>query len=137
MSKLQVDILESKSGIGLTCTPEELFNQRAFAWVSFNDDEIDESFNIDSVVDEGVGRRTCNFGTNAINDRYAILGSTGTGNNDNTTTLMAVIAPSQRVDGSSGLTVSSFHIKNLTLNPDESVLVSSRDYVSVVVFGGY
>lgn len=137
MSKLQVDILESKSGIGLTCTPDELFHQRAFAWVSFGADGIDESFNIDSIVEEAVGRFTCNFGTNAINDRYAILGSTGTGNNDNTTTLMAVIMPHRRVDGSSGLTVSSFHIKNLTLNVDESVTVSGRDYQSVVVFGGY
>ena len=137
MSKLQVDILESKSGIGLTCTPDELFHQRAFAWVSFGADGIDESFNIDSIVEEAVGRVTCNFGTNAINDRYVILGNTGAGNNDDTTTLMAVIMPTRRVDGSSGLTVSSFHIKNLTLNVDESVTVSGRDYQSVVVFGGY
>ena len=84
MSKLQVDVLESKSGIGLTCAPADLFYQRAFAWCAFHGNlvtsgtpdltGVDETFNISAVVEDATGLYTFFFYTNAINTKYIVLG---------------------------------------------------------------
>lgn len=147
MSNLQVDLIESKSGIGLTCTPDELFYQRAFAWCTFHGNlatsaqdltGVDEFFNISAVVNDAVGLYTFFFDTNAINTKYIVLGSAGPGNNDTVTpgeTLLTV-QPERRNDGSSGLTTTNFSIRNNTLSSSGNS-ASSRDYISVIVFGGF
>ena len=145
MSKLQVDLLESKSGIGMTCTPDELFYQRAFAWATVNYDgitlneyDIDESHNIIAATFEQSGRITFTFENNAINTKYIILGMAGPGNDDGVTTGTCItIQPNMKPDGSSGLTTSSFHIRVLTINSAGSNSTSDRDYVAVAVFGGF
>ena len=124
MSKLQVDVLESKSGIGLTCAPADLFYQRAFAWCAFHGNlvtsgtpdltGVDETFNISAVVEDATGLYTFFFDTNAINTKYIVLGSAGVGNNDSSTaggTVMTVQVE-RRNDGSSGLTTGNFSIRN-------------------------
>ena len=147
MSKLQVDILESKSGIGLTCAPSDLFYQRAFAWATINHADsdssvnmngIDESFNISAMVNDATGRYTFFFDTNAINTKYIVLGSSGPGNNDSMTPGGSVLTVQveQRADGSSGLTTTYFSIRNNT-KASGSNSASARDYISVVVFGGF
>ena len=148
MSKLQVDVLESKSGIGLTCAPADLFYQRAFAWCAFHGNlvtsgtpdltGVDESFNISAVVEDATGLYTFFFDTNAINTKYIVLGSAGVGNNDSSTaggTVMTVQVE-RRNDGSSGLTTGSFSIRNNSLASGTNS-ASSRDYISVIVFGGF
>ena len=148
MSKLQVDLLESKSGIGMTCTPDDLFYQRAFAWCAFHGNlvtsgtpdltGVDESFNISAVVEDATGLYTFFFDTNAINTKYIVLGSAGVGNNDSSTaggTVMTVQVE-RRNDGSSGLTTGSFSIRNNSLASGTNS-ASSRDYISVIVFGGF
>ena len=127
MSKLQVDVLESKSGIGLTCAPADLFYQRAFAWCAFHGNlvtsgtpdltGVDETFNISAVVEDATGLYTFFFDTNAINTKYIVLGSAGVGNNDTSTaggTVMTVQVE-RRNDGSSGLTTGNFSIRNNSL----------------------
>ena len=147
MSKLQVDTLESKSGIGLTCAPSDLFYQRAFAWATMNHfdsdssvnmDGIDESFNISAMVNDATGRYTFFFDTNAINTKYIVLGSSGPGNNDSMTPGGSVLTVQveQRADGSSGLTTTYFSIRNNT-KASGANSASARDYISVVVFGGF
>ena len=148
MSKLQVDVLESKSGIGLTCAPADLFYQRAFAWCAFHGNlvtsgtpdltGVDETFNISAVVEDATGLYTFFFDTNAINTKYIVLGSAGVGNNDSSTaggTVMTVQVE-RRNDGSSGLTTGNFSIRNNSL-ASGSNSASSRDYISVIVFGGF
>ena len=147
MSKLQVDLLESKSGIGMTCTPDDLFYQRAFAWCTFHGNlatsaqdltGVDEFFNISAVVNDATGKYTFFFDTNAINTKYIVLGSAGVGNNDSSTaggTVMTVQVE-RRNDGSSGLTTGSFSIRNNSLASGTNT-ASSRDYISVIVFGGF
>ena len=147
MSKLQVDVLESKSGIGLTCAPADLFYQRAFAWCAFHGNlvtsatdltGVDESFNISAVVEDAIGLYTFFFDTNAINTKYIVLGSAGVGNNDSSTpggTVMTVQVE-RRNDGSSGLTTGNFSIRNNSLASGTNS-ASSRDYIAVVVFGGF
>ena len=147
MSKLQVDILESKSGIGLTCAPADLFYQRAFAWCTIHGNlvtsatdltGVDEAFNISAVVEDALGLYTFFFDTNAINTKYIVLGSAGVGNNDSSTpggTVMTVQVE-RRNDGSSGLTTGNFSIRNNTLASGTNS-ASSRDYISVIVFGGF
>ena len=148
MSKLQVDVLESKSGIGLTCAPADLFYQRAFAWCTIHGNlvtsgtpdltGVDESFNISAVVEDATGLYTFFFDTNAINTKYIVLGSAGPGNNDSSTpggTVMTVQVE-RRNDGSSGLTTGNFSIRNNSL-ASGSNSASSRDYISVIVFGGF
>ena len=148
MSKLQVDVLESKSGIGLTCAPADLFYQRAFAWCAFHGNlvtsgtpdltGVDESFNISAVVEDATGLYTFFFDTNAINTKYIVLGSAGVGNNDTSTaggTVMTVQVE-RRNDGSSGLTTGNFSIRNNSLASGTNS-ASSRDYISVIVFGGF
>ena len=143
MSKLQVDVLESKSGIGLTCAPADLFYQRAFAWCAFHGNlvtsgtpdltGVDETFNISAVVEDATGLYTFFFDTNAI-----VLGSAGVGNNDSSTaggTVMTVQVE-RRNDGSSGLTTGNFSIRNNSLASGTNS-ASSRDYISVIVFGGF
>lgn len=148
MSNLQVDLLESKSGIGLTCTPDDLFYQRAFAWCSFHGNlatsgtpdltGVDEFFNISAIVEDSLGLYTFFFDTNAINTKYIILGSAGPGNTGTITPGGSVLTvqPERRNDGSSGLTTTSFSIRNNTLSGGANS-VSSRDYISVIVFGGF
>lgn len=148
MSKLQVDVLESKSGIGLTCAPADLFYQRAFAWCTIHGNlvtsgtpdltGVDETFNISAVVEDATGLYTFFFDTNAINTKYIVLGSAGVGNNDSSTaggTVMTVQVE-RRNDGSSGLTTGSFSIRNNSLASGTNT-ASSRDYISVIVFGGF
>ena len=148
MSKLQVDVLESKSGIGLTCAPADLFYQRAFAWCTIHGNlvtsgtpdltGVDESFNISAVVEDATGLYTFFFDTNAINTKYIVLGSAGVGNNDSSTaggTVMTVQVE-RRNDGSSGLTTGNFSIRNNSLASGTNS-ASSRDYISVIVFGGF
>ena len=148
MSKLQVDVLESKSGIGLTCAPADLFYQRAFAWCAFHGNlvtsgtpdltGVDETFNISAVVEDATGLYTFFFDTNAINTKYIVLGSAGVGNNDSSTaggTVMTVQVE-RRYDGSSGLTTGNFSIRNNSLASGTNS-ASSRDYISVIVFGGF
>ena len=148
MSKLQVDVLESKSGIGLTCAPADLFYQRAFAWCTIHGNlvtsgtpdltGVDESFNISAVVEDATGLYTFFFDTNAINTKYIVLGSAGVGNNDSSTpggTVMTVQVE-RRNDGSSGLTTTNFSIRNNSLASGTNS-ASSRDYISVIVFGGF
>ena len=148
MSKLQVDVLESKSGIGLTCAPADLFYQRAFAWCTIHGNlvtsgtpdltGVDESFNISAVVEDALGLYTFFFDTNAINTKYIVLGSAGVGNNDSSTaggTVMTVQVE-RRNDGSSGLTTGNFSIRNNSLASGTNS-ASSRDYIAVVVFGGF
>ena len=148
MSKLQVDVLESKSGIGLTCAPADLFYQRAFAWCAFHGNlvtsgtpdltGVDESFIISAVVEDATGLYTFFFDTNAINTKYIVLGSAGVGNNDSSTaggTVMTVQVE-RRNDGSSGLTTGNFSIRNNSLASGTNS-ASSRDYISVIVFGGF
>ena len=148
MSKLQVDVLESKSGIGLTCAPADLFYQRAFAWCTIHGNlvtsgtpdltGVDESFNISAVVEDATGLYTFFFDTNAINTKYIVLGSAGVGNNDSSTaggTVMTVQVE-RRNDGSSGLTTGNFSIRNNSLASGTNS-ASSRDYIAVVVFGGF
>ena len=147
MSKLQVDTLESKSGIGLTCAPSDLFYQRAFAWATINHFDsdssvnmngIDESFNISAMVNDATGRYTFFFDTNAINTKYIVLGSSGPGNSDSMTPGGSVLTVQveQRADGSSGLTTTNFSIRNNT-KASGANSASARDYISVVVFGGF
>ena len=148
MSNLQVDLLESKSGIGLTCTPGELFYQRAFAWCSFHGNlatsgtpdltGVDEFFNISAIVEDSLGLYTFFFDTNAINTKYIVLGSAGPGNTGTITAGDAVLTVQveRRNDGSSGLTTTNFSIRNNTLSGGANS-VSSRDYISVIVFGGF
>lgn len=148
MSKLQVDVLESKSGIGLTCAPADLFYQRAFAWCTIHGNlvtsgtpdltGVDETFNISAVVEDATGLYTFFFDTNAINTKYIVLGSAGVGNNDSSTaggTVMTVQVE-RRNDGSSGLTTGNFSIRNNSLASGTNS-ASSRDYISVIVFGGF
>ena len=148
MSKLQVDVLESKSGIGLTCAPADLFYQRAFAWCAFHGNlvtsgtpdltGVDETFNISAVVEDATGLYTFFFDTNAINTKYIVLGSAGVGNNDSSTaggTLMTVQLE-RRNDVASGLTTGNFSIRNNSLASGTNS-ASSRDYISVIVFGGF
>ena len=148
MSKLQVDVLESKSGIGLTCAPADLFYQRAFAWCAFHGNlvtsgtpdltGVDETFNISAVVEDATGLYTFFFDTNAINTKYIVLGSAGVGNNDSSTaggTVMTVQVE-RRNDGSSCLTTGNFSIRNNSLASGTNS-ASSRDYISVIVFGGF
>ena len=148
MSKLQVDVLESKSGIGLTCAPADLFYQRAFAWCTIHGNlvtsgtpdltGVDEAFNISAVVEDALGLYTFFFDTNAINTKYIVLGSAGVGNNDSSTaggTVMTVQVE-RRNDGSSGLTTGNFSIRNNSLASGTNS-ASSRDYIAVVVFGGF
>ena len=148
MSKLQVDVLESKSGIGLTCAPADLFYQRAYAWCTIHGNlvtsgtpdltGVDETFNISAVVEDATGLYTFFFDTNAINTKYIVLGSAGVGNNDSSTaggTVMTVQVE-RRNDGSSGLTTGSFSIRNNSLASGTNT-ASSRDYISVIVFGGF
>lgn len=148
MSKLQVDVLESKSGIGLTCAPADLFYQRAFAWCTIHGNlvtsgtpdltGVDESFNISAVVEDATGLYTFFFDTNAINTKYIVLGSAGVGNNDSSTpggTVMTVQVE-RRNDGSSGLTTTYFSIRNNS-KASGTNSASSRDYISVIVFGGF
>ena len=148
MSKLQVDVLESKSGIGLTCAPADLFYQRAFAWCTIHGNlvtsgtpdltGVDEAFNISAVVEDTLGLYTFFFDTNAINTKYIVLGSAGVGNNDSATpggTVMTVQVE-RRNDGSSGLTTGNFAIRNHSLASGTNS-ASSRDYIAVVVFGGF
>ena len=148
MSKLQVDVLESKSGIGLTCAPADLFYQRAFAWCAFHGNlvtsgtpdltGVDETFNISAVVEDATGLYTFFFDTNAINTKYIVLGSAGVGNNDSSTaggTVMTVQVE-RRNDGLSGLTTGNFSIRNNSLASGTNS-ASSRDYISVIVFGGF
>lgn len=148
MSKLQVDVLESKSGIGLTCAPADLFYQRAFAWCTIHGNlvtsgtpdltGVDEAFNISAVVEDALGLYTFFFDTNAINTKYIVLGSAGVGNNDSSTaggTVMTVQVE-RRNDGSSGLTTGNFSIRNNSLASGTNS-ASSRDYISVIVFGGF
>ena len=148
MSKLQVDVLESKSGIGLTCAPADLFYQRAFAWCTIHGNlvtsgtpdltGVDEAFNISAVVEDTLGLYTFFFDTNAINTKYIVLGSAGVGNNDSSTaggTVMTVQVE-RRNDGSSGLTTGNFSIRNNSLASGTNS-ASSRDYISVIVFGGF
>ena len=148
MSKLQVDVLESKSGIGLTCAPADLFYQRAFAWCTVHGNlvtsgtpdltGVDESFNISAVVEDATGLYTLFFDTNAINTKYIVLGSSGPGNNDSMTPGGSVLTVQveQRADGSSGLTTTYFSIRNNT-KASGANSASARDYISVVVFGGF
>ena len=148
MSKLQVDVLESKSGIGLTCAPADLFYQRAFAWCTIHGNlvtsgtpdltGVDEAFNISAVVEDALGLYTFFFDTDAINTKYIVLGSAGVGNNDSSTaggTVMTVQVE-RRNDGSSGLTTGNFSIRNNSLASGTNS-ASSRDYIAVVVFGGF
>lgn len=150
MSKLQVDVLESKSGIGLTCAPADLFYQRAFAWCTIHGNlvtsgtpdltGVDEAFNISAVVEDALGLYTFFFDTNAINTKYIVLGSAGVGNNDSSTaggTVMTVQVE-RRNDGSSGLTTGNFSIRNNSfVGSTNTNSASSRDYISVIVFGGF
>ena len=147
MSNLQVDLLESKSGIGLTCTPGELFYQRAFAWCTFHGNlatsaqdltGVDEFFNISAVVNDATGKYTFFFDTNAINTKYIILGSAGPGNTGSLTagSTVLTVQPERRNDGLSGLTTTNFSIRNNTLSGGANS-ASSRDYISVIVFGGF
>jgi len=148
MSNLQVDLIESKSGIGLTCTPDELFYQRAFAWCSFHGNlatsgtpdltGVDEFFNISAIVEDSLGLYTFFFDTNAINTKYIVLGSAGPGNTGSVTpgSTILTVQPERRSDGSSGLTTTYFSIRNNTLGASGNS-VSSRDYISVTVFGGF
>ena len=136
MSKLQVDILESKSGIGLTCTPAELFYQRAFAWAAVDYPvadtySIDQSFNIIAVTFEQSGRVLFTFENAAANDKYIVLGMTGPGNNDANTNLVLQIQPELRPNGSSGLTTTHFAIRN------NSVSTTSGQTPQDAVFGGF
>lgn len=142
MSKLQVDILESKSGIGLTCTPAELFYQRAFAWAAVDYPEantysIDQSFNISAVTFEQSGRVLFTFENAAANDKYIVLGMSGPGNNDVNTNLILNIQPELRPNGSSGITTTHFAIRNNTLDLTSGQAPSDRDYTAVAVFGGF
>lgn len=140
MSKLQVDILESKSGIGLTCTPDDLFYQRAFAWCAFSGGaslRIDGSFNISAVTDESDGRYLCTFDNNAINNKYIVLGSSGVGNNDSNADIMLSVHLNQRPSGASGCTTSSFSVNNMSYTDGGTQASAARDYVCVVVFGGF
>ena len=142
MSKLQVDILESKSGIGLTCTPAELFHQRAFAWAAIDYPQagtysIDQSFNISAVTYEQSGRILFTFENAAANDKYIVLGMTGPGNNDANTNLVLQIQPDLRPNGSSGLTTTHFSVRNNTASTTSGQEPSDRDYTAVVVFGGF
>ncbi len=127
MSKLQVDILESKSGIGLTCTPAELFHQRAFAWAA-----IDYP-----VTFESTGRMLFTFENAAANDKYIVLGMSGPGNTDANTNLVLNIQPGLRPNGSSGLTTTHFAVRNNTLQLTSGQDPTDRDYTAVAVFGGF
>lgn len=142
MSKLQVDILESKSGIGLTCTPAELFHQRAFAWAAIDYPEantysIDQSFNISAVTFESTGRMLFTFENAAANDKYIVLGMSGPGNNDSNPNLVLNIQPGLRPNGSSGLTTTHFAVRNNTLQLTSGQDPTDRDYTAVAVFGGF
>ena len=142
MSKLQVDILESKSGIGLTCTPAELFYQRAFAWAAVDYPvaetySIDQSFNIIAVTFEQSGRVLFTFENAAANDKYIVLGMTGPGNNDANTNLVLQIQPELRPNGSSGLTTTHFAIRNNSVSTTSGQTPQDRDYTAVAVFGGF
>ena len=142
MSKLQVDILESKSGIGLTCTPAELFYQRAFAWAAVDYPvadtySIDQSFNIIAVTFEQSGRVLFTFENAAANDKYIVLGMTGPGNNDANTNLVLQIQPELRPNGSSGLTTTHFAIRNNSVSTTSRQTPQDRDYTAVAVFGGF
>ena len=132
MSKLQVDILESKSGIGLTCTPAELFYQRAFAWAAVDYPvadtySIDQSFNIIAVTFEQSGRVLFTFENAAANDKYIVLGMTGPGNNDANTNLVLQIQPELRPNGSSGLTTTHFAIRNNSVSTTSGQTPQDRD----------
>lgn len=142
MSKLQVDILESKSGIGLTCTPAELFYQRAFAWAAIdypvtNTYSIDQSFNISAVTFEQTGRILFTFENAAANDKYIVVGMSGPGNNDTNTNLILTIQPDLRPNGSSGITTTHFAVRNNTLDLTSGQAATDRDYTAVAVFGGF
>ena len=105
---------------------------------SVNMDGIDESFNISAMVNDATGRYTFFFDTNAINTKYIVLGSSGPGNNDSMTPGGSVLTVQveQRADGSSGLTTTYFSIRNNT-KASGANSASARDYISVVVFGGF
>ena len=125
-----------------------MFYQRAFAWCSFHGNlatsgtpdltGVDEFFNISAIVEDSLGLYTFFFDTNAINTKYIVLGSAGPGNTGSVTpgSTILTVQPERRSDGSSGLTTTNFSIRNNTLGASGNS-VSSRDYISVTVFGGF
>ena len=83
MSTLKVNTIQDASGNNAS-TAEQLQQGRAKAWVNFNGTTVtsatdmtgvNDSFNISSVVDNGVGDYTINFSSAMSNANYVFVGS--------------------------------------------------------------
>ena len=83
MSTLKVGTIQNTSAAH-SSTPEEIAQGRAKAWVNFNGTTVtsaadmtgvNDSFNVSSVVDNGVGDYTITFATNMSNANYVFVGS--------------------------------------------------------------
>jgi hypothetical protein len=75
MSQLNVDALKDRTGSG---QPD--IAGAAKAWVNFDGTgvvAINDSFNVSSITDNGVGNYTVNFINNIANTNYAASGSSG------------------------------------------------------------
>ena len=87
MSTLKVNNIQNASG-GSNSTPEQIQQGRAKAWVNFDGTtntggncDIQDSFNVSTVSDDGTGQYTINFSSAMTNANYAIAtaGGGGTG----------------------------------------------------------
>tara|TARA_R100001079_G_scaffold101965_1_gene67175 strand:- start:1 stop:456 length:456 start_codon:yes stop_codon:yes gene_type:complete len=83
MSTLKVGTIQNTSAAH-SSTPEEIAQGRAKAWVNFNGTTVtsatdmtgvNDSFNVSSVVDNGVGDYTINFSSAMSNANYVFVGN--------------------------------------------------------------
>ena len=72
MSTLKVNTIQNTSG-GSSSTPEQIEQGRTKAWLTLNGIgtiNVDDSFGISSVTDEGTGKYFVNFSTDFANANY-------------------------------------------------------------------
>ena len=72
MSTLKVNTIQNTSG-GSSSTPEQIEQGRTKAWLTLNGTgtiNVDDSFGISSVTDEGTGEYFVNFSTDFANANY-------------------------------------------------------------------
>ena len=88
MSTLKTSNIQDTSGNN-NSTPEQINQGRAKAWINFDGTSGSigdgrDSFNVDSVTDEDVGKYTITFTNNMANANYAVvISSNMSGSNSN------------------------------------------------------
>ena len=89
MSTLKTSNIQDTSGNN-NSTPEEINQGRAKAWINFNGTgtvAIRDSYNINSITDNGTGDYTLSFTNNMTNGNYAVTGAARFGDYINSTAM--------------------------------------------------